>query len=130
MADLYPPANVEESATVTVLYILYFAPLVWVLYDYSNYPVGAAAVVVAVTAAHFVAGILEHWNNFTQAARLRYTGRFMWYNITADILITSAFLLGLVSLVDDDDRVLLSAAITAIVGNLFCVLGRALKKCT
>ena len=122
--------QVSQSAVVSVLYVLYFAPLVWVLYDYTNYHMTAAGVVFGVTFAHFLAGLLENWGNVTEAARDRYTGDQMWLNIVADFLITASFLLSIVALADTSEpRVLLAAAVIAVIGNTFCVAGRLAKAC-
>ena len=117
----------QQSWVVSALYVLYFAPLIWVLAEHGMYPTAAPATVLGVTAAHFVAGLLETWPDVAGGARRRYLGRAMWLNIAADVLITSAFTLSTIAIAEtslDDTRITLAAAICATVGNLLCVAGR------
>ena len=128
MADVIgsPEPPPTQAAVGTILYILYFAPLIWVLAEYQQYPVAAPATVLGITLAHFAAGLLENWPQVAAAARNRYLGKSMWLNIVADLLITSSATLAAVAVAstDGDNRVTLAAAITATIGNVACVAGR------
>jgi len=131
---MIPPKSAPEprqSVILSVLYVLYFAPLIWVLAEYRDYPVAAPAVVVGVTSAHFVAGLLETWGDLAGGTLERYLGESMWMNIVSDILITSSFVLSLICVINPDapENTLLASAIVAVAGNILCVAGRARKIC-
>jgi hypothetical protein len=118
---------------VNVLYVLYFGPLIFVLAEYAKYTTAAPAVVVGVTAAHFVAGFLSTKDDLRNGVLNRYLkSKEKWLNIIADLLVTVALVIAAVALAAQDaadgKRLTLVSAILAVGGNIFCIAGRLSAK--